>query len=95
MHRGRCSVPLRARHVSAVELTHKEIPQPHPQSFLYYKKGHHRILPFQEGVDAEILLLSNYPSRYAFPSGVILPSSSNILAHFPTVPVSLIGPNQA
>ncbi len=36
-----------------------------------------------------------YSSLYAFPSFVSLPSSSSILAHFPTVPASRIGPNHA
>jgi len=36
-----------------------------------------------------------YASLYALPRSVRLPSSSSIRAHFPTVPVSLMGPNQA
>lgn len=36
-----------------------------------------------------------YPSLYAFPRSVNFPSSSSILAHLPTVPQSLMGPNQA
>lgn len=41
------------------------------------------------------VLCTGHSSLYALPSGVSFPSSSNMRAHFPTVPVSRMGPNQA